>query len=725
MDVYGDDSDEFSDSPEVLSFFSPFFFNVFQAVLIAEKKAKEKQEEARERGREARATSQRNEKKAKLSKEGVEKELEETTLSTHSLQRARKTRAVYEKRVKEPKYKPRKTDLTPADRVRQYPQQYLIVDAKNQLFCTLCKWTCSRVWKKDAVGAHVRTKKHRKRKAKEDSKGEKMESDRSMDFYLKKSLKENGLAENTTAMDDELHMKRLKGIRAVLKSGVGINGLCSDNGEELKDLLEEGLNIRMGEDRTLRDYIPVLLQAEFLQMCAELKDAGYKVAIVFDGTTRICEVECVLFRFCVPGKLLAQQRVVALHHLTKSLDSKEVAKVVETTREKYNVPKDQILFMNQDRVEVNRKALQGLEILYENSLSLFCLSHTLDKGEMLLDCCSDVTKKLVTKWLKNVWKPGFKDAYKKRYGKFPMTFSKTRWWSRFDVLKEIYEIRGDLENWWKEMVNKNISKKTFAKFLSIVGDRTDLWQVHMDLAFVLDAGLPFYNSCYKLEGDGFLSPVVYGELRRLRNFTRYFTYDYSGTHERIRAVAHKRYPVGPGDQLLQQRKVWIEQMLEKANPWFNYFNDTIMKPDAEMEKERKFFQGCEMWNPGFVRTIEKEYDVKVALNQIPCIRDNPELFRAILKDWPTYRGKIDEEKMKQDLDEKEILSFWERNSLALPGMYSAAQLLILGQPSSASVERVFSILQSSFAKNQHNALADLVSVVVMLKYNDKQRKSLE
>ena len=52
----------------------------------------------------------------------------------------------------------------------------------------------------------------------------------------------------------------------------------------------------------------------------------------------------------------AQQRVLALHHLVKSLCAKEVAKVVEVTRQDFAVPREDVFFLNQDHVEVNRLA---------------------------------------------------------------------------------------------------------------------------------------------------------------------------------------------------------------------------------------------------------------------------------------------------------------------------------------------------------------------------------
>ena len=52
-------------------------------------------------------------------------------------------------------------------------------------------------------------------------------------------------------------------------------------------------------------------------------------------------------------------------------------------------------------------------------------------------------------------------------------------------------------------------------------------------------------------------------------------------------------------------------------------------------------------------------------------------------------------------------------------------MVLLVQPSSAAAERVFSILQSSFAMQQQSSLEDYVEVSVMLQYNSRSIHSDE
>jgi hAT family C-terminal dimerisation region len=67
---------------------------------------------------------------------------------------------------------------------------------------------------------------------------------------------------------------------------------------------------------------------------------------------------------------------------------------------------------------------------------------------------------------------------------------------------------------------------------------------------------------------------------------------------------------------------------------------------------------------------------------------------------------------------EKCLVFWKMFRLELPNLSALARLCMTLTPSSASVERVFSILKSSFTVNQMTfALEDYTAASVMLQYN--------
>ena len=57
------------------------------------------------------------------------------------------------------------------------------------------------------------------------------------------------------------------------------------------------------------------------------------------------------------------------------------------------------------------------------------------------------------------------------------------------------------------------------------------------------------------------------------------------------------------------------------------------------------------------------------------------------------------------------------NEQEIPNWAGLCKLILLVQPSSAAVERVFSLLQNSFSTRQYRSLEEYTAVSVKLQYN--------
>ena len=69
----------------------------------------------------------------------------------------------------------------------------------------------------------------------------------------------------------------------------------------------------------------------------------------------------------------------------------------------------------------------------------------------------------------------------------------------------------------------------------------------------------------------------------------------------------------------------------------------------------------------------------------------------------------------------QVLKFWRANNPKFSSWAIAARMVFAIKPSSASVERVFSLLKSMFKKEQLSSLADLVQGSIILNYNQPFR----
>ena len=69
----------------------------------------------------------------------------------------------------------------------------------------------------------------------------------------------------------------------------------------------------------------------------------------------------------------------------------------------------------------------------------------------------------------------------------------------------------------------------------------------------------------------------------------------------------------------------------------------------------------------------------------------------------------------------EILKFWfqQRNNAAIKLWHDTFIKIAVVTPSSAAIERVFSVLRRMFNDHQESALADYLQIAVMLVYNKR------
>ena len=71
--------------------------------------------------------------------------------------------------------------------------------------------------------------------------------------------------------------------------------------------------------------------------------------------------------------------------------------------------------------------------------------------------------------------------------------------------------------------------------------------------------------------------------------------------------------------------------------------------------------------------------------------------------------------------EDDKLTWWANHKDTLPHWSSLVKKLLLIQPSSASAERVFSLLTNVFGSQQESGLQDYLEASVMLRYNNAKR----
>ena len=102
-------------------------------------------------------------------------------------------------------------------------------------------------------------------------------------------------------------------------------------------------------------------------------------------------------------------------------------------------------------------------------------------------------------------------AWQTKTGLKPPSYSSTRWWSKWEVMKHIH-LFGDVKDFFdgKELPHSK------AKIQDIPSDDPANRKLQMEPAITIDAGESFVKSTYVLEGDGAFAFRAFEEISKLR-----------------------------------------------------------------------------------------------------------------------------------------------------------------------------------------------------------------
>ena len=108
-----------------------------------------------------------------------------------------------------------------------------------------------------------------------------------------------------------------------------------------------------------------------------------------------------------------------------------------------------------------------LKVVFPSILNVGCFSHTLDHvGETFV---TPTHSEFMTLWI-SLFSHSCKSklAWKDKTNNSIKTRSNTRWWSRFEVTKQVFDLFGDVEMFLRQ--NNDISPATMSKLLTFFED---------------------------------------------------------------------------------------------------------------------------------------------------------------------------------------------------------------------------------------------------------------
>ena len=215
------------------------------------------------------------------------------------------------------------------------------------------------------------------------------------------------------------------------------------------------------------------------------------------------------------------------------------------------------------------------------------------------------------------------------------------------------------------------------------------------MAITIGAMEPFVKATYTLEGDGPLALVAYEQVSRLSACIS------AGHYPNVQAVAKKLAGGNSSreQQLVSYAKACVEPVYSYFRSKFN--NDLKVTLDA--------FKAARLFSPS------KMYELRPTASDIDCLKSFPFLdamIPGLKSELPNYLAAAGNVSAQVD-----SLTWWKIHEDDLPLWAKACKMVLLVQPFSAAAERVFSVLQGSFSRQQYRSLEDYVELSVMLQYN--------
>lgn len=585
-----------------------------------------------------------------------------------------------------------------AKRIEEFPGEHLCISA-GQLFCDACHTVV--MPKKSIVKGHISTDRHRRAKdQRKKAAAHQATLTTSWKKYQEKheeKLKGTGLS---TAMDDSTIMRRTNVVEAMLKAGIALAKV-----DYLRPLLEAN-NAKLTFSTHLAQIIPFLLETEKAKLKEEVKTAQH-IAVIFDGTTYLGEAFAILVRF-LDDDWRVQQRLVRLHVLAKSMTGLELARELATCLSTtFQLADGKLVAFVRDGAAVNGVAVDQVKnLFFPRAMDVLCASHALDNVGRRF--ATPVLAEFATWWVSLFAKsPAARLAWKTRTGVSPKSHSNTRWWSLYEVLAQVLRYFGDVEPF---LTNCEWSPAARRHCLAILHNETaensaDLFQV--ELAVTIDAGEPFVKKTYILEGDGPLSTNAYQHLQEVATAAQ--DAYYPNVAAVVKKIAHDNR---------QLQKELTAHATACVQPAICYFLRKFNHVESPLHAVVAMYKAARLACPKYVaRTNPAPAEVDT-LRVLPVL-DDDQLINDLKLELAPYKVAAAEADIANDDD----LAWW-REHAELSQWSKAAKVLLTVPPSSASAERVFSLLQAAMTSQQERTLEDHIELQLMLQYN-RGRMSLE
>lgn len=553
-------------------------------------------------------------------------------------------------------------------------------------------------------------------------------------------------------VDDRVHQFRLETVAAAMDAGMPLATL-----DKMRYYLEKWAKCKLTSSSHLGMYIKVLQEHEMEDIITLIKTCTC-CWVIFDGTTRVDEVLCVVFRFVMPDFTIVQK----LASLAKYKDCKsheKLATAVLSVLSNYGVPyMDGVVGWSADRAEVNTAALDYLTKSY-GGLRIGCISHTLTHvGEHaetteLVPWANDAIAMFSQSGGNNKPVHIFAEVYGKEW-RHP---GNTRWWAKFEVyilLNESWDQFTGIylvqlgEHYFPEQGAAPVvpalpappqqaeetveAHKRFQRVTKLLKDKDKSAKLRMELAAVAIVFERFITSTYLLEGDGPCALIAYDLIKRAHDELTGFASGDVGkwpAQERAALEQVRDTTVVIARNAAQAQQLMTTTVKNVAAPALTYFHKTIFgltnQAPAALDLNIKLYKMARAMSPLSTKLLQPAWEDVYALMELTKshLYFTPVERQGMQLEWSQYLGLTadlgaEEDDGSPNEKMRRAVLFWRTAAGTLPNLAKLARYCMLLACSSAAAERVFSVLKNSQSLVQmHHALEDYTEILCQRQYN--------
>lgn len=552
---------------------------------------------------------------------------------------------------------------------------------------------------------------------------------------------QKSLLPRTSLYDDEIAARVL--VFETL-AGAGIPMSKLDDKDFLHLIQKDGP--RLGGRQGVLEVMPFVAERHKEMISKAIN--GRMVSLFCDGSKANFLVEGDLVRF-VSDRGEIVHLCIGLTRVDRSLDGQQLRALVQHHLDSNLIQKRQVACMTTDSAAVNKVMgkcfnwdVRGFDegLRFENSIPLHhCFPHMLSNCGGKFREAMPISLQLLS-GLKGL---RVSDSAKALFRELTDTAlpdgTENRWFYWVEYVNAVLPHWQKLPMFVRRCKDAGYMPKKVSKMLFLIAPNAehDVLRAGLELLFVRQLGTSLASTCYFLEGDGFLAPFTFSRLQSLNEtFTRVASLDDSDANEYILAMRNfaTSSRVNPNTAEAVVQKVWNCRMA-----LVNYWRENVWEG---MKSDIAIFKGFSVLDPIHVTILPRDEIVRrlnLLLQKEEIIgQGTSSAFRRVLgvkyfsdQVMTGLFGQLDEFLRLAKLfvpilslvqPAEQPAKLWEwwwglKGEKGVSDWAMLAQIAVLHQPSSAAIERFFSVFKGMTSEQQVKEGEKTSLVRAQLKFN--------